>query len=346
MFIFSSLSLQVLAPYFLRRLKSDIFATSLPPKRELVIWTHISSLQRKEYSRFLDGQSVQELVNGSVKRSPLVQITWLKTLVAHPILVKIRNAVETADDVIVDADGVSSAILSCDIAQLVANSSKLLVLRDLVAKLTKARHKVLVFSTSTKMLDIIQRVLESDGIDLARIDGGTKQKDRGTVVDRFNGAKSSVQVNTNRRRNSCWREEGRRNQFRSKIMLEVYFSLRAADLLSFPLPPSFCPLIPLSSPFLLPSFSLPFPFLLPSFSPPFPSKPNVLSPPSPQVMLLSTKVGGMGLTLTAASRAVIYDPSWNPADDAQAVDRCYRIGQTKPVTVYRLVAAGTVEERM
>jgi len=64
------------------------------------------------------------------------------------------------------------------------------------------------------------------------------------------------------------------------------------------------------------------------------------------VMLLSTKAAGLGLTLTGADRAIIYDPSWNPADDSQAVDRCYRIGQTRSVTVYRFIAAGTVEERM
>ena len=58
------------------------------------------------------------------------------------------------------------------------------------------------------------------------------------------------------------------------------------------------------------------------------------------VMLLSTKAAGVGLTLTGADRAIIYDPSWNPADDAQAVDRCYRIGQKKPVTVYRFISAG------
>eukprot|EP00593_Proboscia_inermis_P003737 CAMPEP_0171317198 /NCGR_PEP_ID=MMETSP0816-20121228/78873_1 /TAXON_ID=420281 /ORGANISM="Proboscia inermis, Strain CCAP1064/1" /LENGTH=350 /DNA_ID=CAMNT_0011810173 /DNA_START=249 /DNA_END=1301 /DNA_ORIENTATION=- len=63
-------------------------------------------------------------------------------------------------------------------------------------------------------------------------------------------------------------------------------------------------------------------------------------------MILSTKAAGLGITLTGADRAIVYDPSWNPADDAQAVDRCYRIGQTKSVTVYRLIAAGTVEERM
>ncbi len=63
------------------------------------------------------------------------------------------------------------------------------------------------------------------------------------------------------------------------------------------------------------------------------------------VMLLSTRAGGLGLTLTGADRAVIYNPSWNPTDDSQAVDRCYRIGQKKSVEVYRFIAAGTVEEK-
>ena len=57
-------------------------------------------------------------------------------------------------------------------------------------------------------------------------------------------------------------------------------------------------------------------------------------------------VGGLGLNLVGADRAVLYDPSWNPTDDTQAIDRCYRIGQKKPVTVYRLISAGTVEESM
>jgi SNF2 family DNA or RNA helicase len=53
--------------------------------------------------------------------------------------------------------------------------------------------------------------------------------------------------------------------------------------------------------------------------------------------LLTTQVGGLGLTLTAADRVVIYDPSWNPAADSQSVDRAYRIGQTRDVVVYRCV---------
>uniref|UniRef100_A0A3P8TZR7 DNA excision repair protein ERCC-6-like n=1 Tax=Amphiprion percula TaxID=161767 RepID=A0A3P8TZR7_AMPPE len=64
------------------------------------------------------------------------------------------------------------------------------------------------------------------------------------------------------------------------------------------------------------------------------------------VFLLTTQVGGVGITLTAANRVVIYDPSWNPATDAQAVDRAYRIGQTENVIIYRLITCGTVEEKI
>ncbi|KAJ6656369.1 hypothetical protein lerEdw1_003872 [Lerista edwardsae] len=64
------------------------------------------------------------------------------------------------------------------------------------------------------------------------------------------------------------------------------------------------------------------------------------------VLLLTTQVGGVGLTLTAATRVVIFDPSWNPATDAQAVDRAYRIGQKENVVVYRLITCGTVEEKI
>ncbi|KAK7172926.1 hypothetical protein R3I93_002905 [Phoxinus phoxinus] len=64
------------------------------------------------------------------------------------------------------------------------------------------------------------------------------------------------------------------------------------------------------------------------------------------IFLLTTQVGGVGITLTAANRVVIFDPSWNPATDAQAVDRAYRIGQTENVLIYRLITCGTVEEKI
>lgn len=64
------------------------------------------------------------------------------------------------------------------------------------------------------------------------------------------------------------------------------------------------------------------------------------------VFLISLKAGGVGLNLTAADTVVIFDPWWNPAVEEQAIDRAYRIGQDKAVFVYRLVAAGTIEEKM
>ena len=65
-----------------------------------------------------------------------------------------------------------------------------------------------------------------------------------------------------------------------------------------------------------------------------------------EVFLLSLKAGGTGLNLTAASYVIHLDPWWNPAVEDQASDRAHRLGQTKPVTVYRLIAAGTVEEKI
>jgi superfamily II DNA or RNA helicase len=64
------------------------------------------------------------------------------------------------------------------------------------------------------------------------------------------------------------------------------------------------------------------------------------------VFLISLKAGGFGLNLTEADYCIILDPWWNPASEAQAVDRTHRIGQTKKVTVYRLVAKGTIEEKV
>jgi SNF2 domain-containing protein/helicase-like protein len=68
--------------------------------------------------------------------------------------------------------------------------------------------------------------------------------------------------------------------------------------------------------------------------------------PRPCVFLLSLRAGGLGLNLTAASYVILFDPWWNPAIEAQAIDRTHRIGQTRTVIAYRLLTEGTVEERI
>jgi DNA excision repair protein ERCC-6 len=64
------------------------------------------------------------------------------------------------------------------------------------------------------------------------------------------------------------------------------------------------------------------------------------------LFLLTTKVGGVGVNLTGANRVVIVDPDWNPSTDEQARERAWRLGQKNPVTVYRLISTGTIEEKI
>ncbi|XP_034006391.1 LOW QUALITY PROTEIN: chromatin-remodeling ATPase INO80 [Trematomus bernacchii] len=64
------------------------------------------------------------------------------------------------------------------------------------------------------------------------------------------------------------------------------------------------------------------------------------------VFLLSTRAGGLGINLTAADTVIFYDSDWNPTVDQQAMDRAHRLGQTKQVTVYRLICQGSIEERI
>ncbi|KAF2280212.1 DNA repair and recombination protein RAD26 [Westerdykella ornata] len=68
--------------------------------------------------------------------------------------------------------------------------------------------------------------------------------------------------------------------------------------------------------------------------------------PDLHVFLLTTKVGGLGVNLTGADRVIIYDPDWNPSTDIQARERSWRLGQKREVEIYRLMSAGTIEEKI
>uniref|UniRef100_A0A1X7TQS9 Proliferation-associated SNF2-like protein n=1 Tax=Amphimedon queenslandica TaxID=400682 RepID=A0A1X7TQS9_AMPQE len=68
--------------------------------------------------------------------------------------------------------------------------------------------------------------------------------------------------------------------------------------------------------------------------------------PDCNVFLLSTRAGGLGINLTSADTVIIFDSDWNPQVDLQAQDRCHRIGQTKPVMVYRFVTANTIDQKI
>jgi SNF2 family DNA or RNA helicase len=75
-----------------------------------------------------------------------------------------------------------------------------------------------------------------------------------------------------------------------------------------------------------------------------PSEPSWIDEPNP--FLSSLRAGGTGLNLTAASYVVLFDPWWNPAVEAQEIDRTHRSGQDRTVIAYRLIARGTIEEKI
>uniref|UniRef100_A0A8D3CQV3 Excision repair cross-complementation group 6-like 2 n=1 Tax=Scophthalmus maximus TaxID=52904 RepID=A0A8D3CQV3_SCOMX len=116
------------------------------------------------------------------------------------------------------------------------------------------KDKVLLFSLSTKLLDVLESYCMAEGLDYSRLDGTTKSKERLHIVKEFN---SSSHTN---------------------------------------------------------------------------------------ICLVSTMAGGLGLNFVGANVVVLFDPTWNPANDLQAIDRAYRIGQCRDVTVLRLISLGTVEE--
>jgi hypothetical protein len=232
-----------LQPHFLQRLKVDYLKDKLPPKTELVVWTQLSSQQRVMYTEFVNEGGVVGQILAGEKTSPLEAITWLKKLCGHPLLIEQPG------------EKLSDALQKQKARSITEQSPKMQILMAFLHKFRSEGHRTLVFSQSTRMLDIIEKAAKEFAV--ARIDGSTKERDRQRLVDIFN-----------------------------------------SDQCAF------------------------------------------------HVMLLSTKAAGLGLTLTGSCRVIVYDPSWNPAEDAQAVDRSYRIGQKNPVLVYRLIAAGTVEEKM
>ena len=260
--------------------------TELGKKNDLVVWIPLRPAQKRLYRAFLDSSVVRRALNKT--GSALAAINVLKKICDHPALcaalartgggrftkegASIDEAEEEAfDDPDADAgvgaaaerkrEAVRAAVESAgltpgDLEGDTDASGKAAFLRALLTRLTSNGHRVLVFSQSIQMLDVVERAAREDGHALVRVDGRVPAEERHARVERFQ---------------------------------------KSDD-------------IPLA--------------------------------------LLTTQVGGLGLTLTAADRVVIYDPSWNPAADSQSVDRAYRIGQMRDVVVYRLVTCGTVEEKV
>ena len=221
-------------PFLLRRTKSGV-AADLPPKHTILRRISLGPEQRELYETIrgtLHDTVRQQLARLGAAQGSIVMLDALlklRQVCCDPRLVKLPSA------------------------RLVAGSSKLDDLMDMIGEMVLEGRRILLFSQFTSMLDLVKPRLAEAGIGFVELRGDTR--DRAEPVRAF--------------------ENGQ---------------------------------VPL--------------------------------------FLISLKAGGRGLNLTSADTVIHYDPWWNPAAEEQASDRAHRIGQTKPVFVYKLIAADTVEDRI
>lgn len=234
-------------PYLLRRMKADVkMSLSLPDKSEQVLFCRLTEEQREVYQTFIDSKEVYRILNGDMMVFP--GLIALRKICNHPDLYsggpKILKGVPDED------------LEESDHFGYWKRSGKMIVVESLLKIWHKQDHRVLLFSQSKQMLQILEFFLSDRNYTYIKMDGTTAISSRQPLIARFNQDTSIF------------------------------------------------------------------------------------------IFLLTTKVGGLGVNLTGADRVIIFDPDWNPSTDTQARERAWRIGQKKQVTVYRLLTAGTIEEKI
>lgn len=233
----ASILKNIIDPYLLRRTKADV-KINLPGKNEQVLFCQLSKLQKEKYQAFLKS-----------KESHLVLTGKMNLLYGVDILRKICNHSDLADPE-------ERIKVNNDSDDFTDKSSKLKVMKHLLPSWRQDGHRVLIFTQTRQMLNILESFIMSLNFEYLRMDGTTPIAKRVLLIDQFN------------------------------------------------------------------------------------SDPNIF------IFLLTTKVGGLGVNLTAANRIILFDPDWNPMTDIQARERAYRIGQKRELTIYRLITSGTIEEKI
>ncbi|XP_040844802.1 DNA excision repair protein ERCC-6-like 2 isoform X3 [Ochotona curzoniae] len=277
-----------MAGCFLRRTKA-LIRGQLPKKEDRMVYCSLTEFQKAVYQTVLETEDVALILQSSepctcqsgrkrrsccyktnsrgesVKTLCLSYLTVLQKVANHVALLQAASTSKQETLIQRICDQVFSKFpdfvrKSKDAAFETLSdpkySGKMKVLQQLLNHCRKNRDKVLLFSFSTKLLDVLQQYCMASGLDYRRLDGSTKSEERLKIVKEFN---SSQDVN---------------------------------------------------------------------------------------VCLVSTMAGGLGLNFVGANVVILFDPTWNPANDLQAIDRAYRIGQCRDVKVLRLISLGTVEEIM
>ena len=236
-----------IAPYMLRRTKNTV-ENDIPPKTEKIIRVELSDVQLDYYKNILTRNYAALNEGGKGHKQSLLNIMMeLKKASNHPYMFpgaedRVVNGSERPED---------------RLRGLITSSGKMMLLDQLLTKLKKDNHRVLIFSQMVKMLDILGEYLSYRNYRYQRLDGTIAAGPRRMAIDHYNAPDSK----------------------------------------------DFC-------------------------------------------FLLSTRAGGLGINLMTADTVILFDSDWNPQADLQAMARAHRIGQTKPVSIYRLVSKETVEEEV
>nr|XP_005481307.3 DNA excision repair protein ERCC-6 isoform X1 [Zonotrichia albicollis] len=234
-------------PYLLRRMKADVkMSLSLPDKNEQVLFCRLTEEQRQIYQNYINSKEVYQILNGDMQI--LLGLSTLRKICNHP-------------DFVADSPRLLKSVPDAEAEDpnqfgYWKRSGKMIVVESLLKIWHKQGHRVLFFTQSRQMMQILEVFVRYRNYSYLRMDGTTAVASRQPLVTKYNEDKSIF------------------------------------------------------------------------------------------LFLLTTRVGGIGVNLVGADRVIIYDPDWNPSVDTQARERAWRIGQKKEVTVYRLLTAGTIEEKI
>jgi len=165
---------ELIKPYILKRGIEGHLDRELPPMEQFLVAVEISETQRKLASEYGRSDIADKIISGEMK-SPLQALQHLRKICMHPLLVK-QNENKSVRELLAEANT----------KELVEQGPKLSVMLHLVWDFQAKGDRALLFSQSTKMLDIIELVLHENGVRYVRLDGSTSTRKRQSKVDQFN----------------------------------------------------------------------------------------------------------------------------------------------------------------
>ncbi|KMT02398.1 hypothetical protein BVRB_9g205110 isoform A [Beta vulgaris subsp. vulgaris] len=295
----------LLSRYLLRRTKEETIGNLMLGKEDNIVFCELSELQKRAYKRMLQQPEIQCLINKDLPCSCGSPLTQGE---CHNRIVP---------------DGIIWKYLHKDSADG-CNWCPICIILPCILKLQQISNHLELIKPNPKDDQEKQKkdadlAKEVFGCDIDLVGGGAQNENFMGLSD----AKDCGKMRALERLMASWRSHG------DKVLLFSH-SVRMLDILEKFLTRK--------------GYS----FLRLDGSTPTGSRQSLVndfnSSPSKQVFLVSTRAGGLGLNLVSANRVVIFDPNWNPSHDLQAQDRSFRLGQKRHVTVFRLIAAGSLEE--